>query len=214
VRHRATTDPSPRHGRARLGARLTACASVGMMLASAVALVFVASGLSQRAPAGAVVADGVSSGTSAPSVASEHVEDTHPAAAETTSRAVPAQHWRTVLARLDRQRARAYAAADPALLRTVYLPGSAALRRDQRLLARYARRGLHVDGLRMHVADLRVRAGRPGLAVLRVRDRVAAGTVTGQGHRRPLPADDLDTRLLTLRRVDRGVWLMAAVGPG
>lgn len=212
MRHRATTVPFPRHGRARLGARLTACASVGVMLASGFALFCAVSGLSGRAPADAEVAVG---GRHAEAVPSPHVGVTHPAA-ETPRSAVPAdhgvEHWGTVLARLDRRRAQAYSAADPALLRAVYVRGSPVLRRDQRLLTSYAGRGLRVHGLRMHVADLRVRSGRPGAVVLEVRDRVAAGTVTGHGHR-PLRADDLDTRLLTLRRVDRGVWLIAAVRP-
>jgi len=203
-----------------MGARLTAFASVVVMLASAVALVSALAGLPERAP-GAVAAGPTDRRGSVPSEG-----PTRAAAAERTRPGVPhaedsaaedwAAHWTTVLARLDRRRARAYAVADPDLLRAVYVPGSAALRHDQRLLARYAGRGLHVRGLRMRVADLRVRARRPGVVVLRVRDRVVAGTVTGQGHRplhRPLAADDPDTRLLTLRRVDRGVWLLASVRP-
>jgi hypothetical protein len=192
------------------------------MLVSAVALVSAWSGLSDRAPADAGVAAGA---RHADAVAPERAEHPRPAAgteppAATATGQWTAGHWATVLAGLDRRRARAYAAGDPALLRAVYVRGSAALRRDQRLLARYARRGLRVDGLRMHVADLRVRTRRPDVVALEVRDRVAAGTVTGHGHRplshpldRPLAADDLDTRLLTLRRVDRGVWLVAAVRP-
>jgi hypothetical protein len=181
------------------------------MLASAVGLVAALSRLSDDGPSGAVVADGTHRAAPAPSAGAQ---GTRPAAAETSSRAVTAtERWMSVLARLDRRRARAYAAADPALLRAVYVPGSAALRRDQRLLARYAARGLRVHRLRMHVAGLRVRRQRPGSVVLGVRDRVAAGTVTGHGRRRHLLVDDLDTRLLTLRRVDRGVWLMSDVRP-
>jgi len=149
-----------------------------------------------------------------PSVPVEGGSKTAPAADQPAPGEVSVtKRWRTVLARLDRVRARAYAAADPGLLRSVYVPGSRALRRDRRLLAGYARRGLHVRGLRTDVEDLRVRAHRPGHVVLLVRDRVAAGTVAGSGHRRPLPADDLDSRLLTLQRPDRGVWLVAAVRP-
>ena len=220
MRHRAAARSPARPGRAGTGARLTAFASVVVMLASALALVSVLSGLPEPAP-GAVAAGPTDRSGSVPSEG-----PTRPAAAERTRPVVPhaedsaveewAAHWATVLARLDRRRAQAYAAADPALLHAVYLPGSAALRRDQRLLARYAGHGLHVGGLRMRVADLRVRARRPGVVVLRVRDRVVAGTVTGHRQRplhRPLAADDLDTRLLTLRRVDRGVWLLASVRP-
>jgi hypothetical protein len=178
------------------------------MLASAVALVSALSRLSQPSYAGV----GGVAGAHRDASASREVAG--PAAAETTHRAVAAaEQWASVLARLDRRRAKAYATGDPALLRAVYVPGSAVLRRDQVMLARYVRRGLHIRGLRMHVADLRVGAVRPGLVVLRVRDRVAAGTVSGRGHRRPLPADDLDARLLTLRRVDRGVWLVGGVRP-
>jgi eukaryotic-like serine/threonine-protein kinase len=214
VRHRATDSPRGRPSRAGLGARLTACASVGAMLVSAVALASALPASSDRPR----VPDRVPTTVSADAHPGERVPgddgpDTDRVTRPTAAKASGTEHWRTVLARLDRRRARAYAAADPGLLRSVYVPGSPVMRRDRRLLARYARRGLHVRGLRTDVEDLRVRMRRHGHVVLLVRDRVAAGTVAGRGRRRPLPADDVDSRLLTLRRVDRGIWLVAAVRP-
>jgi eukaryotic-like serine/threonine-protein kinase len=137
-----------------------------------------------------------------------------PAAREPTGPEVcAARHWRGVLTVLDRRRAKAYAQAAPRLLRGVYTPGSSALRRDRSLLARYRHRGLRVRHLRMEVADLCVRTRQADRVVLRVRERVAAGTVIGAGRRRALVADDLDSRLLTLRRGGRRGWLVAAVRP-
>jgi len=211
VRHRATDRVRGRPGDAGLGPRLTACVSVGAMLASAMALVSALSGPSQ--PPGAPDRVRIAAADARTDASRPGEDGRAPATPPRVERVPGTEHWRTVLARLDRRRALAYAAADPGLLRSVYVPGSPVLRRDRRLLARYARRGLHVRGLRTQVEDLRVRARRPGHVVLLVRDRVAGGTVAGPGHRRPLPADDLDSRLLRLRRVDRGVWLVAAVRP-
>lgn len=197
-------------GRVGTGARLAALASVALMLTSAVALGSAVTDAGTVAPSPAAAAPpepgrGATGQSTAPT-------RPHPAVTHTPGAAVSAAgRWRTVLAGLDHRRARSYAAAEPGPLRSVYVRGSSALRRDRRLLAHYARRGLRVRGLRMHVADLRVRTARPGRVVLLVRDRVAGGVVVGDGRRRALRHDDLDRRLLTLRRVDRGVWLVAAV---
>jgi hypothetical protein len=122
-------------------------------------------------------------------------------------------NWRAVLARLDRWRADAYAAAEPALLSRVYARGTRALHRDRALLGRYRRRGLRVRGLRMDVIDLRMQAQHSGAVVLVVRERLGAGTVHGVGIRRDLPRDDVDRhRLVLQRRAGRG-WQIAAVRP-
>jgi hypothetical protein len=213
VRHRAAALPPGRHGRTGAGARLAAAASVALMLASAVTLGSVLAALS--GPSTGVAPPAVAAlprSDPGPSGPSETPASPHRPGAQGSGAAVSAvRHWRTVLARLDRRRAQAYAAAEPGLLRSVYLPRSAVLRRDRRLLTGYARRGLRVRGLRMQVADLRVRTARPGRVVLLVRDRVGGGVVLGHGRRRALPADDLDRRVLALRRVDRRGWLVAAV---
>ncbi|MGH3367648.1 MAG: hypothetical protein ACRDOY_10630 [Nocardioidaceae bacterium] len=120
--------------------------------------------------------------------------------------------WRRVLAGLDALRAQAYAASEPRLLRRVYTPGSPALRADQRLLRRYQRRGLRVIRLRLQVTDLQVRARRGASLVLRVRDRVSDGVVLGGPTRRRLPADEFDTRTISMRRV-AGEWRVSAVRP-
>jgi eukaryotic-like serine/threonine-protein kinase len=116
-----------------------------------------------------------------------------------------------VLARLDRRRSRAYAEPEPRLLAGVYCPGSAVLGRDRSLLRRYASRGLRVRGLRTSVVDLDVRRRARRTVVLAVDDRVAGGTVLGPGVRRPLPADDADRWLVTLRWRPRQGWRIAAV---
>jgi hypothetical protein len=122
-----------------------------------------------------------------------------------------AEHrWRTVLSGLDALRARAYADLRPELLHRVYTPGSRVLQRDRALLLRYRQRGLRVVGLRVRLLALREDTRRDGRVVLRVRDRVTAGTLVGATVRRRLPGDAADARAITLRRVDRR-WRISAV---
>jgi hypothetical protein len=121
--------------------------------------------------------------------------------------------WRSVLAALDRRRARAYAAGEPHRLARVYVPGSAALRRDRALLRRYARRGLRVIGLRMRLTGMAAEQDAAGRTMVWVRERLAGGVVVGARARRRLPPGEPQTRVVTLRRVRGQAWRIAAVRP-
>ncbi len=70
--------------------------------------------------------------------------------------AIPSAHpgepdWWSVLAELDRRRAVALAATDPALLGDYAQPGTPAWESDEALVADLSARGLHPDGLTTHV---------------------------------------------------------------
>ncbi|MPZ60858.1 MAG: hypothetical protein GEU93_06100 [Propionibacteriales bacterium] len=119
--------------------------------------------------------------------------------------------WREVLARLDRARAEAFAASDPAALAAVYTPGSRALATDARLLARYRRQGARVAGLTMQLADVRVVRRDSGSVLLRVTDRIVGGElVDGAGGRHPLAADRPTTHRITLVAIEGG-WRISDV---
>ena len=113
------------------------------------------------------------------------------------------RHW-------DERRARAWAAVDVAALRALYLSGSRAARRDLRLLRAYAARGLVVRRLTTQVFALKVLRSEPGLIRLGVLDRVAGGTVVGDGRSRALRSSPPVGRVVELRRVS-GQWRVAAV---
>ncbi len=115
-----------------------------------------------------------------------------------------------MLAELDRRRAAAYAAADPAALRRVYVARTTAMRQDRALLMRYRRRGLRVVGMRMRILGLRVRARRRDRVVLVVRERLVRATVRGAGTRR-LVDGDVDEHVLTLRDAAGRGWRVASV---
>ena len=85
----------------------------------------------------------------------------------------------------DARRAAAWASADRAALRALYVPGSVAGRRDVAMLDAWTARGLRVRGLRMQVLAARVRVHRDARVVLRVTDRVARAVAVGPGVRRP-----------------------------
>jgi hypothetical protein len=80
------------------------------------------------------------------------------------------------------------------------------------MLQRYRRRGLRVQGLQMHIVALRMQRHRGRHVVLRVSDRVVAGTVLGTAIRRRLPRDSVDAHDITLRRLPQG-WRISAVRP-
>ena len=113
----------------------------------------------------------------------------------------------------DAQRSAAYAVGSVRMLRDLYVTGSRAGSADLRLLRAWTQRGLRVEGLRTQVFGLRVVSQRPDRLVVRVTDRLVAGEAVGASARTPLPRDQADTRVLTLRRGSDGAWRMAAVRP-
>jgi hypothetical protein len=194
MRHRSSVVPAARR-------RLVAASSVLLMTASAMFLVSV---LQPRPGEGRPAAS--------PETPTVHEDPRSPPRMSPTQGAADVGRWREVLAVLDARRSRAYARGRPELLRGVYTRRSVVLRRDRALLRRYRDRGLRVVGLHLDVVDLAVQSQRRARTVLRVRDRVAAGAVVGTPARRTLPADPVDTRVVTLRR-DPGGWRISGVAP-
>ncbi|WP_436701915.1 hypothetical protein [Nocardioides sp. BYT-33-1] len=116
-----------------------------------------------------------------------------------------------VLRDWDRARSRAWAEADPAALRRLYAPGSAAGRRDVAMLRAWLRRGLRVEGLAMQVLAVELRRRTDDRIVLVVTDRVADGSVirAGPGESATLPRDRPTTRRLAFVR-SGARWLLAS----
>ena len=117
-----------------------------------------------------------------------------------------------VLREWDEARARAWASADVAALRSLYLPDSAASQRDASMLLRWRERGLRVERMQTQVLAVRVLAESSDRLELVVTDRLAVAVAAGRGQRAVLPVDGVSTRRVTLRRVG-GVWRMASVLP-
>ena len=117
-----------------------------------------------------------------------------------------------VLRAWDRARADAFAAGDVAALRGLYVPRSRSGAADVRLLRRYLRRGIRVEGMRMQLLAVDVLDHRPRRIRLRVTDRVTGAVAVGDGFRTELPADRASTRVVLLRR-DAGSagWQMVSV---
>ncbi|MBA2774375.1 MAG: hypothetical protein H0U36_10090 [Nocardioidaceae bacterium] len=119
--------------------------------------------------------------------------------------------WVSVVSGLDSVRERAWRTGRPALLRTVYVEGSAPLERDQHMLRAYAERGLRVSGASLELERIRVVARQPGvvrLVLVDELDRLVARTRSGAT--RQLPDDQPSRHLLELRR-EAGGWQIAAV---
>ncbi|WP_110183221.1 hypothetical protein [Nocardioides solisilvae] len=115
-----------------------------------------------------------------------------------------------VLRAWDRRRARAWAEGDHAVLRRLYVAGSATGRKDVRMLRRYRDRGLRVEGLQTQLVSVDVVEQKDDRLVLDVVDRVAAAFVVGDGVRRALPEDrPTRRRVEVVRRA--GEWLVAEV---
>ncbi len=115
-----------------------------------------------------------------------------------------------VLHRWDARREAAWARADPAALRRLYVPGSTAAEADVRLLRRWSARGLLVRRLRTQVFSAAVRSRSPASLRLRLLDRVAGGEVSDGRRVVRLPAGPPVLRVVELRR-DGGRWRVAAV---
>lgn len=119
--------------------------------------------------------------------------------------------WQQILRRLDRARARAFAAGDVSALAAVYQPGSEVLNRDRAVLRAYVARGLTVHGVDFDLLDVRFHRAGQDVVVLRVVDRLRPATArSGGGARLPLPRDGPTVHRLTLARHDGG-WRIAAV---
>ncbi|ANH39293.1 hypothetical protein I601_2877 [Nocardioides dokdonensis FR1436] len=120
------------------------------------------------------------------------------------------QRARTVLARWDTRRGRAWERGDRLALGALYADRSRAGRRDLRMLDAWLDRGLRVRGMQVHVLALDVLAARRHRLRLRVTDRLADAVAVGSGVRRVLPEDRPTTRSLVLTRRD-GAWVVESV---
>src|SRR5262245_43486072 len=118
--------------------------------------------------------------------------------------------WHAVLDRLDRRREHAYAAADPALLRAVYVSGSPVLRHDLATLRAYSERGVRLTGVQLRTLDV-TSLDRSGRYVrLSVVDQLDRPTAHGDGGAVRLPRDRATARVIVLRDAADG-WRIAAV---
>lgn len=115
-----------------------------------------------------------------------------------------------VLAGWDRQRAAAWAEGDRRRLRSLYVPGSVAGRRDVAMLTRWQARGLVVRDLRTQVWRLEVLRHEQSRSVVEVTDRIVGGIAVGTAESWSLPHDAPTTRRVVLRQIgDR--WLVQSV---
>ena len=111
---------------------------------------------------------------------------------------------------LDRQRERAYAAEDPALLRAVYVSGSPVLRHDLATLRAYSDRDVRLSGVRLRTLDVEP-LGRSGPYVrLDVVDQLDRPTAHGADGTVRLPRDRATVRVIVLRDASDG-WRIAGV---
>jgi hypothetical protein len=110
----------------------------------------------------------------------------------------------------DARRAEAWAGADEAALRSLYLPGAVAGRADVAMLRSYARRGVVVRRLVTQVFAVRLLRRDPATVRLGVLDRVAGGEVVLGGDVEPLPSSAPASRVITFR-LWRGEWRVADV---
>lgn len=123
---------------------------------------------------------------------------------------VPSDGPASVLRDWDVAREAAWAAGDPVALGALYVAGAQAGRRDVRLLASYAARGLRVTGLRFQRLAARVLVDDGAVLRLDVVERLMSATVHGSAGVRRLPAGQPVRRLIELRRV-QGAWRVARV---
>jgi hypothetical protein len=130
------------------------------------------------------------------------------------SRPDPVADALAVLHQWDAQRAAAWAAADEAALRGLYVPGSSAGRADVGLLRSYTDRGLVVRRLVTQVFSIEVLRRTPGRLVVRVVDRVAGGSVQEGIQQvralRPLPSSVPEVRRIELHET-AGSWQVVSV---
>ncbi|WP_210651501.1 hypothetical protein [Nocardioides sp. SYSU D00065] len=141
-----------------------------------------------------------------PSVPRQEAPARPPAAQSRPSASGPA----AVLAAWDARRAAAWAAGDAAALRELYADGSRTGAADVRLLERYRRRGLTVQGLTTQLLALRVVERSAARLVLVVTDRVVGGRAVGGPAPVALPADRASTRRVVLVRAGDGWQVLEA----
>ena len=110
----------------------------------------------------------------------------------------------------DAQRSAAWSNADVEALDHLYAPGAAVGRKDAGMLDAYVERGLRVQGLKTQLLAVEQIRVDEEMMVLRVTDRLHAGTVVGPGVEQALPGDGVSTRRVTFRRFD-GAWRVARV---
>jgi len=115
-----------------------------------------------------------------------------------------------VLRRWDARRSRAYADADPAALRALYVAGSRAGAADLAVLRGYRQRDLRVTGMRTQVLGVRVVGRTPRRLTLVVTDVLAGAVAVSGGRRWALPRDRPSTRRVVLVK-NGGVWRVAEV---
>lgn len=105
---------------------------------------------------------------------------------------------------LDRQRAAAYATADPVRLHRVYTADSAARQRDVEVIEQYRERGGTVIGALPQVAECAVRKATSTSLDLEVVDTLGPTRVRwADGTHTQLPRDQPTRRNLVLRLTDR-----------
>jgi hypothetical protein len=119
---------------------------------------------------------------------------------------------RAVLAEWDADRAAAWSAGDAEALADLYADGSRAGARDVGMLARYAERGLRVEGMQMQVVAFEEVDSRADRLVLRVTDRVVGAVAVGEHGRTRLPSARPVPRRITFVR-QGGRWVVDSVAP-
>jgi eukaryotic-like serine/threonine-protein kinase len=139
-----------------------------------------------------------------------------PATATAAPAAAPtaADRWVSVVQRLATMRSQAFDQADPSLLASVYLAGTAAYDTDRATVQSLAGRGLRAKGFAATVEHVTVERSDASTARLHVVDRLsgytlvdAAGAVHGRGDERPARS-----YTMLLRRTGSG-WRVVALTP-
>jgi eukaryotic-like serine/threonine-protein kinase len=134
------------------------------------------------------------------------------APAPSTAVAVAPVSWRDVVERLEKLRAAAFDTADAAVLRSVYLPASAALRADAAHLAELSARGLHARGLAPSVEAVTVRARSATEVLLVVVDALGGYELVDSAGRVVATVAPRSSRRVVLRlRPLAGGWRIAEV---
>jgi len=149
--------------------------------------------------------------SSAPATSSPPPTISSPATPPPVGESNTVDQWLRTLQALDQRRSQAFQSLNAADLDAVYLPGSPPWLSDRSLLTSYRDQQLRIEGLRMQIQTLEIE--RPGATtvVLRIVDRLAAGTaVDHSGHRTSLPPGTPTARRITLTAT-QNTWRIAAI---